>query len=140
MECGNDRVFPLLWNVFLAPGAGGRSVLVELQDGLVLLMLKSEFQHFHVKASGPTAFAFSIAFIAEAISSSAGSIPRALATGCCESSLGCRDLACRISRSAASGRIASISRRYALFLAAAPLPRHGHSAIRPSSSPPPAPI
>ena len=37
---------------------------------------------------GPTAFAFPIAFIAVAISSSGGSIPRALATGCCGSLFG----------------------------------------------------
>ena len=36
--------------------------------------------------------------------------------------LGCRDHACRISRSAASGRIAPISREYALYLAAVSLP------------------
>ena len=38
--------------------------------------------------SGPTAFSFAIAFIAVAISSSVGSIPRALATGCCGSLFG----------------------------------------------------
>ena len=32
--------------------------------------------------SGPTAFSFAIAFIAVAVSSSVGSIPRALPTGC----------------------------------------------------------
>ena len=37
---------------------------------------------------GPTAFAFVIAFIAVKISSSEGSIPRALATGCCGSLFG----------------------------------------------------
>ena len=35
--------------------------------------------------SGPTTFSFAIAFTAVAISSSVGSIPRALATGCCGS-------------------------------------------------------
>ena len=38
--------------------------------------------------SGPTAFSFAIAFIAVAISSSMGSIPRALAIGCCGSLFG----------------------------------------------------
>ena len=38
--------------------------------------------------SGPTAFSFAIAFIAVAISSSVGSIPRALAIGCCGSLFG----------------------------------------------------
>ena len=38
--------------------------------------------------SGPTAFSFAIASIAVAISSSMGSIPRALATGCCGSPFG----------------------------------------------------
>ena len=38
--------------------------------------------------SGPTAFASAIAFIALAISSSVGSIPRALATACCGSLFG----------------------------------------------------
>ena len=45
---------------------------------------KSEFQ----RPSGPTAFAFSAAFVAVAISSSVGSIPRALPTGCCDSLFG----------------------------------------------------
>ena len=40
------------------------------------------------RPSGPTAFAFAIAFIAVAISSSVGSIPRALATGWCGSLFG----------------------------------------------------
>ena len=39
------------------------------------------------RLSGPAAFAFDIAFIAVAISS-VGSIPRALATGCCGSLFG----------------------------------------------------
>ena len=38
--------------------------------------------------SDPTAFSFVIAYIAVAISSSVGSIPRALATGCCGSLFG----------------------------------------------------
>ena len=37
------------------------------------------------RPSGPTAFAFAVTFIAVAISSSVGSIPRALTTGCCGS-------------------------------------------------------
>ena len=56
------------------------------QDGPVLL--KSELQRSAGRPSGPTAFAFDIAFIAVAISSSVGSIPRALATGCCSSRFG----------------------------------------------------
>ena len=60
------------------------------QDGTVLL--KSEFQQWYNSSagrlSGPTAFAFAIAFIAVAISSSVGSISRALATGCCGSLFG----------------------------------------------------
>ena len=65
---------------------GGKSV--KLQQGLVLL--KSGFYQFHGKAIvyGPTYFTFAIAFIAVVISSFAGMIPRALATGCCGSLLG----------------------------------------------------
>ena len=40
------------------------------------------------RSSGPTAFAFAIALIFVAISSSVGAIPRALATGCCGSLFG----------------------------------------------------
>ena len=49
-----------------------------------------EFQQFYGKGrpSGPTAFAFAIAFIAVTTSSSVGSVPRALATGCCGSLFG----------------------------------------------------
>ena len=40
------------------------------------------------RPSGPTAFAFAVAFIAVAISSFVGSMLRALATGCCGSPFG----------------------------------------------------
>ena len=85
MEYCNDRVFPLLWDFPLAPDEGGESVELQ-QDGPILL--KSEFQQFRGSPSSPTAFSFAIAVIAVAISSSVGSIPRALATGCCGSLFG----------------------------------------------------
>ena len=44
-------------------------------------------------------------------------------------SLGCRNQTCRISRSAASGRIAPISREYALCLGAVYLLRHKRTTI-----------
>ena len=56
------------------------------QDGPVLL--KAEFSSSAGRPSGPTAFAFIIAFIDVAISSSMGSIPRVLAAGCCGSLFG----------------------------------------------------
>ena len=102
--------------------------------------LNSSFQQFRRKAVQSHAFAFAIAFITMAISSSVGSIPRALATGCCGSPLECRNRACRIWRSAASGRIAHIFRGYAPCRAAVSLSRHGRTVIRPSSSPPAARI
>ena len=51
-------------------------------------------------------------------------------------SSGFRDGACRIYRSAASGRIAPASRGYALCRAAVSLPRNGRTVIRPSLSSP----
>ena len=61
--------------------------LMELQqDGPVLL--ESEFRSSAARPSSPTACAFAIAFIDVAISSFVGSIPRALATGCCGSLFG----------------------------------------------------
>ena len=53
MEYGNERVFPLLWDVPFAPDKGDK--LVEFQqDGLVLL--KSPFQQFRGKAIRPHCF------------------------------------------------------------------------------------
>ena len=85
MEYGNDRIFPLLWDFPLAPDEDGKSMELQ-QDGPVLL--KSEFQQFRGKAIRSHRFRVAIAFIALAISSSVGSIPRALATGCCGSLFG----------------------------------------------------
>ena len=85
MEYSNDRVFSLLWDFPLAPDEGGKSAELH-QDGAVLF--KYEFQQFHVKTIRPSAFGFAIAFIAVEISSSVGSIPRALATDCCGSLFG----------------------------------------------------
>ena len=53
MECGNDRVFPLLWDFPLAPDEGGESVELQ-QDGPVLF--KSEFQQFRRKPVQPHYF------------------------------------------------------------------------------------
>ena len=85
MEYGNDRVFPLLWDFPLALDEGGESVELQ-QDGSVLL--SPSFSSSAGRSSSPNTFAFAIAFIAVAISSSVGSIPRALATGCCGSLFG----------------------------------------------------
>ena len=86
MKYGNDRVFPLLlWDFPLAPDEGVKSMELQ-QDGPV--SLKSEFQQFHGKAVRPHCFRVCTAFSAVAISSSVGSIPRALATGCCGSLFG----------------------------------------------------
>ena len=60
---------------------------MELQQDCPILM-QSEFQQFRGKPVRPTTFSFAIAFIAVAISSSVGSISRALATGCCGSLFG----------------------------------------------------
>ena len=55
---------------------------------MVRSYLSPSFSSFVGRPSGPTAFAFVIAFIAVAIPFSVGSIPRALATGCCGSLFG----------------------------------------------------
>ena len=83
-RCDN-LAFPLLWDFPLAPDEGGKPMELQ-QDGPVLL--KSEFSSPAGRPSGPIAFAFAIAFIAAAISSSVGSIPKARATGCCGSLFG----------------------------------------------------
>ena len=85
------------------------------------------------RPSDLTAFAFTIAFIAVATSSSEGSVSKAFVKGCCGNLFGYCDQECRISRLAASGRIPLISREYVLCLAAVSLPRYGCNVIRPSS-------
>ena len=89
------------------------------------------------RPSGPTAFAFGIAFIAVAASSWSRGHSQRIAAGV---SLGYRNRVCRISRSATSGRIAPISSGYALCRAVVSLPRHRRTAIRSSWSHPAAPI
>ena len=87
------------------------------------------------RPSGPTAFAFAIAFIAVPASSDVSAAFEGTRDGLLWDplSLGCQDLACRISRSVESRKIAPISRGYALCLAEISLPRHGRTVIRPSS-------
>ena len=58
-----------------------------LQVAVIVYCRSSGFSSSTVRPSGPTAFASAIAFIAVATSSSVGSVPRALATGCCSSLL-----------------------------------------------------
>ena len=93
------------------------------------------------RPSGPTAFAFAITFYCCGNPSSVGLVQRALTRGCCGTFF-------RISRSnisdcascpAASGRVISISRECAHYLAAVSFPHHRCSAIGSSSSPPAAP-
>ena len=79
VEYNNDRVFPFLWDFSLAPTEGRTSVKLQ-QDGPVLL--KSTFRSYTGRPPGHTASTFVLASIAVAISSSVGSIPRTLTTGC----------------------------------------------------------
>ena len=76
VEYGNDRVFPLLWDFPLVPDEGGKPMELQ-QDGPVLS--KSELHQYRGMA---IPFAFAIPFIAVAIPSSVGSIPRVLANVC----------------------------------------------------------
>ena len=75
------------------PDEGGK--LMELQqDGPVLL--KSSFSSSAGRPSGPTAFAFAIAFIAVAISSPCTQSRGHSRLVAAAASSGCRDRACRI--------------------------------------------
>ena len=132
-EYGNDCIFPLPWDFPLALNGDGKSMELQ-QDGPVLS--KSEFQQFRGKASGLTAFAFAIAFIAVAISSSVGSIPRALATGCCGSLFGMSGSSMSDLEFSSERKNLTHLSRYALCRATVSLPRHGSTVIRPSLSPP----
>ena len=114
VEYGNDRVFQLLWDFSLAPDEGGKPMELQ-QDGPVLVRVLAVPREGHpapLLSRLPSPSLLWQSPLPWARSRRHSRLDAAVASS------GCRDRACRISRSATSGRIAPTFRGYVLCCAA----------------------